>query len=103
MLSPTGKRRGSFIGNQTDAKQEEKFDYTDSEFDLTVDKQSSQSPLKFHDFMDRLVGKNKLLAQAEQYDKARGVIIPKMIARLRMRTMCRIQRAKEECRLIHQY
>lgn len=77
MLSPTGKRRGSFIGNQTDAKQEEKFDYTDSEFDLTVDKQSSQSPLKFHDFMDRLVGKNKLLAQAEQYDKARGVIIPK--------------------------
>ncbi|CDO94102.1 unnamed protein product [Kluyveromyces dobzhanskii CBS 2104] len=65
--------------NQTDPKQEEKFDYTDSEFDVTIEKQASLSPLKFHDFMDRLVGKNKLLAQAEQYDKARGISLPKNV------------------------
>ena len=78
MLSPSAKRRVNIIGNQSDPNQEEKFDYTDSEFELTLERQSSQSPLKFNDFMDTLVGKKRLLAEAEQFDKGNSITLPQI-------------------------
>lgn len=77
MISPGRKRTKSFLISQLDSKNEERFDYTDSEFDITFEKQASESPLKFNDFMDTLVGRKKLLAEAEEYDKARGIFVSK--------------------------
>lgn len=74
----TGRKVSSSISNTNpESNLEEKFDYTDSEFELTFEKQTSDFPLKFHDFMATLVGKRKLLAEAEVFDKSRGVVLPK--------------------------